>query len=83
MEEAPPLPCEFYGIIRASLPFSETKMLKTLKYTFIVIIIILVAFLYWFLPKYSLVQKHPGSCTKLTTHLYYCGNQATLDRLFK
>lgn len=41
-----------------------------------------IAFLYWFLPKYSVVNKNPGYCVNLTKHLYYCGNQAALDTFF-
>jgi hypothetical protein len=43
---------------------------------------LLIAFLYWFLPKYSFINKNPGYCVNLTKHLYYCGNEAGLDKLF-
>ena len=57
-------------------------MFKHLKHFFYLVIIIIVVFLYWFLPKYSLVAKNPGYCVSLTKHLYYCGNEAGLDKLF-
>lgn len=58
-------------------------MFRTLKYFFYALVIALVVFLYWFLPKYSFVQKNPGYCANLTTHLYYCGSQTDLQTLFK
>jgi hypothetical protein len=58
-------------------------MLRALKLFFYLVIIVLVIFLYWFLPKYSFVQKNPGYCANLTTHLYYCGSQTDLQDLFK
>lgn len=57
-------------------------MLRTLKIFFYIIIVLLLLFLYWFLPKYSYIQKNPGYCVNLTSHLYYCGNNAGLDKLF-
>ena len=57
-------------------------MLKFLKRLFILLLILAAVFLYWFLPKYSFVRKNPGYCTNLTSHIYYCGNQAGLDKLF-
>lgn len=57
-------------------------MLKHLKILLYLIIILIILFLYWFLPKYSYVSKNPGYCVNLTSHLYYCGNQAGLDKLF-
>jgi len=57
-------------------------MLKRFKYFFYLLIILLIAFLYWFLPKYSFINKNPGYCVNLTKHLYYCGNEAGLDKLF-
>jgi len=57
-------------------------MFKLLKYISYLIIALVIAFLYWFLPKYSFVQKNPGYCVHVTKNLYYCGNNAGLDRLF-
>ncbi|MBI3231664.1 MAG: hypothetical protein HYZ51_01120 [Candidatus Doudnabacteria bacterium] len=57
-------------------------MLKHLKIFFYLIIAAVIVFLYWFLPKYSFVNKNPGFCVNLTKHLYYCGNDANLDKLF-
>jgi len=57
-------------------------MLKLFKIAFYIIVILIVLFLYWFLPKYSYVSKNPGYCVNLTSHLYYCGNQAGLDQFF-
>ncbi len=57
-------------------------MFKHFKYVFYVLIILIVAFLYWFLPKYSFINKNPGYCVNLSKHLYYCGNEAGLDKLF-
>jgi hypothetical protein len=56
--------------------------LRTTKYILYALVVILIVFLYWFIPKYSFVKKNPGFCTKLTTHLYYCGSGAQLDQLF-
>ena len=56
--------------------------MKTLKRVLIVLLVLAAAFLYWFLPKYSFVRKNPGYCTNLTSHIYYCGNQAGLEKLF-
>lgn len=57
-------------------------MLKPLKWIFYLIVAAVVIFLYWFLPKYSYVAKNPGFCVNLTSHIYYCGNEAGLDKLF-
>ena len=57
-------------------------MLKILKIVFYIVIVIAIIFLYWFLPKYSYVSKNPGYCVNLTSHIYYCGNNAGLDKLF-
>jgi hypothetical protein len=57
-------------------------MFKLLKFLFYIAIILGVYFLYWFLPKYSYIQKNPGFCVNLSKHLYYCGNEAGLDKLF-
>jgi hypothetical protein len=54
-------------------------MLKRLLY---LVLILIALFLYWFLPKYSYISKNPGYCVNLTAHLYYCGNQAGLDKFF-
>ena len=58
-------------------------MFRTLKYLFYAVVVALVIFLFWFLPKYSFVQKNPGYCANLTKHLYYCGSDADLDTLFQ
>jgi hypothetical protein len=58
-------------------------MFKFTKYIFYGILILIAAFLYWFLPKYSFVHKNPGYCVNLTKNLYYCGSDAGLDSLFK
>ena len=57
-------------------------MLKHFKYLIYFIILLIIIFLYWFLPKYSFVAKNPGYCVNLTKNIYYCGNQAGLDKLF-
>ena len=57
-------------------------MLKFLKRLFILLLILAAVFLYWFLPKYSFIHKNPGYCVNLTSHIYYCGNSAGLDKLF-
>jgi len=57
-------------------------MLKMIKHIIYLFVIILILFLYWFLPKYSFVKKNPGFCANLTEHLYYCGTEAQLDNLF-
>jgi len=58
-------------------------MLKILKLIGYLVVVAIIIFLYWFLPKYSFVQKNPGYCANLTTHLYYCGSQTDLQSLFK
>ena len=57
-------------------------MFKALKIGFYILIALVIVFLYWFLPKYAFVSKNPGYCVNLTSHLYYCGNNAGLDKLF-
>ena len=57
-------------------------MFRLLKLFFYAIVIALLVFLYWFLPKYSYVHKNPGYCVNLTHNLYYCGNNSGLDKLF-
>jgi hypothetical protein len=57
-------------------------MFRLLKIFFYTVIAVGIFFLYWFLPKYSFVQKNPGYCVNLTEHLYYCGTNAGLDKLF-
>lgn len=58
-------------------------MFKIIKYILYTLVAAAVVFLYWFLPKYSFVHKNPGYCVNLTEHLYYCGNEAGLDKLFE
>lgn len=55
------------------------KIAKLLVYVGIAAVIL---GLFWFLPKYSYVQKNPGYCANLTEHLYYCGSQADLKQMF-
>jgi hypothetical protein len=57
-------------------------MLFFAKLTLYALIGATIIFLYWFLPKYSLVQKNPGYCAPLTDHLYYCGTEADLGSMF-
>jgi len=59
-------------------------MFKHFKVIFYILIALAIVFLYWFLPIYSLVHKNPGYCANLTTHLYYCGNEAGggLEKMF-
>jgi hypothetical protein len=57
-------------------------MFHLLKFGFYALVIALVIFLYWFLPKYSYVQKNPGYCVNLTRNLYYCGTSADLQSFF-
>ncbi len=57
-------------------------MFKILKLAFYAALFAGGLFLYWFLPKYSYVHKNPGFCVSLTSNLYYCGNDAGLDKLF-
>lgn len=58
-------------------------MLRLFKYFFYLAIFIVIVILYWFLPKYTYIQKNPGYCVHLTNNFYYCGNSAGLDKLFK
>lgn len=57
-------------------------MLKLLKWILYALVALAAVFLYWFLPKYSYIHKNPGYCVNLTGHLYYCGNSASLDKVF-
>lgn len=57
-------------------------MFKLLKYFFYAVVLLVIYFLYWFLPKYSFIHKNPGFCVNLTSNIYYCGNNASLDKLF-
>lgn len=57
-------------------------MFRFLKYFFYLIVILFVIFLYWFIPKYSFISQNPGYCVNLTSHLYYCGNNAQWDKFF-
>jgi hypothetical protein len=58
-------------------------MLKITKYIVYLLIALTIWALFWFLPKYSYVQKNPGYCANLTKHLYYCGTQADLKAMFE
>jgi hypothetical protein len=58
-------------------------MFKLTKYLLYAVIAVLIYGLFWFLPKYSYVQKNPGYCANLTEHLYYCGTQADLKQMFE
>lgn len=58
-------------------------MLRLAKYALYVLIAVAIYGLFWFMPKYSYVQKNPGYCTNLTQHLYYCGTQADLKSTFE
>jgi hypothetical protein len=66
----------------ASLAF-ETKMFKVIKILIYIAVAGTIVFLYWFMPKYSFVQKNQGYCVNLTEHLYYCGTQADLKAMFQ
>ncbi len=69
--------------VQASKTAHETKMLKIGKYVIYLLIAALIWGLFWFLPKYSYVQKNPGYCANLTKNLYYCGTQADLKQMFE
>lgn len=58
-------------------------MFKLLKLLFIVLIIGVVIFLYWFLPKYNFIQKNPSFCVALTQNIFYCGGGADMNKLFE
>ena len=58
-------------------------MLRITKYVIYLLIALAIWGLFWFLPKYSYVQKNPGYCANLTKHLYYCGTQADLKQMFE
>jgi hypothetical protein len=57
-------------------------MFHIAKYVFYVLVIGVVVFLVWFLPKYSYVQKNPGYCAALTKNFYYCGNESNINEVF-
>ncbi len=58
-------------------------MFKIAKLLIYVAIAAAILGLFWFLPKYSYVQKNPGYCVNLTKNLYYCGTQADLKQMFE
>ena len=57
-------------------------MVKHLKHLLYLTIVVILIFLYWFIPKYSYIAKNPGFCVNLTKNLYYCGSNANMDKLF-
>ncbi len=57
-------------------------MLHLIKYLFYAAIAAIIVFLFWFMPKYSYVQKNPGYCVNLSKHLYYCGTESDLNAVF-
>ena len=58
-------------------------MFRIAKYLLYAALAVGIVFLFWFLPKYSYVQKNPGYCVNLTQHLYYCGSDADLKATFE
>ena len=58
-------------------------MFKIAKYLVYLGIVAVVIGLFWFMPKYSYVQKNPGYCVNLTKNLYYCGTNADLKSTFE
>ena len=58
-------------------------MFKIAKYLVYLGIAAVVVGLFWFMPKYSYVQKNPGYCVNLTKNLYYCGTSADLKSTFE
>lgn len=57
-------------------------MFRIAKYLFYVLVVGVVVFLVWFLPKYSYVQKNPGYCVALTQNFYYCGNESNIADVY-
>ena len=57
-------------------------MFHIAKYVFYLVVIAVVIFLVWFLPKYSYVQKNPGYCVALTQNLYYCGAESNISEIY-
>jgi hypothetical protein len=57
-------------------------MFRVAKYLFYALVVGALVFAYWFMPKYSYVQKNPGFCTQLSKHLYYCGDGAEVSSFF-
>lgn len=57
-------------------------MFRIAKYLFYVLVVGVVVFLVWFLPKYSYVQKNPGYCVALTQNFYYCGNESNVADVY-
>jgi hypothetical protein len=57
-------------------------MFRAIKWLLIVVLVSAGAFAYWFVPKYSLINKNPSYCVELSQHIYYCGNDAKLDSIF-
>jgi hypothetical protein len=57
-------------------------MFRIIKYLGYAAIVGLIVFMYWFLPKYSFIQKNPGYCVPLSEHFYYCGTDANMQGMF-
>ncbi len=70
-----------YGIMNESLDY-RNQMFRIAKYVFYAVVVGVVVFLVWFLPKYSYVQKNPGYCVALTQNLYYCGTDSNIADVY-
>lgn len=57
-------------------------MFHIAKYVFYLVVVGVVIFLVWFLPKYSYVQKNPGYCVALTANFYYCGTESNIADVY-
>ncbi len=58
-------------------------LFSLIKHGFYIFLVVLVIFLFWFLPKYSYVKENPGYCVNLTNNLYWCGDENNLQELFQ
>ncbi len=57
-------------------------MFKLLKIFFYALIVLVIGFLYWFLPKYNFIHKNPQYCVKISDHIYYCGTNSNIDKFY-
>jgi hypothetical protein len=57
-------------------------MFRAIRWMFYLLIVLVIVFLYWFLPKYSFIKANPTFCTKLTANIWYCGSGSDLGKIY-
>jgi hypothetical protein len=56
---------------------------KLIKLVIYAAIIAIVVGYFWALPKLDFIHNNPGFCAQLTKNLYYCGDKAQVQDMFK